>query len=105
MCSTRQRIEPAHDLFELGKPIAVAINRQELVRRSDQAKCLCSASAPFAGGGRQALPLIRGGRVEIGEPRRVYTIEPLEDPVPREEPEERPVEQPAEPLEPELPRR
>jgi len=59
----------------------------------------------FPGGGRQALPLIRGGRVEIGEPRRVYTIEPLEDPVPREEPEERPVEQPAEPLEPELPRR
>jgi len=52
-----------------------------------------------------ALPLIRGGRVEIGEPRRVYTIEPLEDPVPREEPEERPVELPAEPLEPELPRR
>ena len=49
--------------------------------------------------------MIRGGRVEIGEPRRVYTIEPLEDPVPREEPEERPVEQPAEPLEPELPRR
>jgi hypothetical protein len=59
----------------------------------------------FPGGARQALPLIRGGRVEIGEPRRVYTIEPLEDPVPREEPEERPVEQPAEPLEPELPRR
>jgi hypothetical protein len=44
--------------------------------------------------------------VEIGEPRRVYTIEPLEDPVPREEPpEEHPVEQPAEPAEPELPRR
>jgi hypothetical protein len=42
--------------------------------------------------------------VEIGEPRRVYTIE-LEDPVPREEPEERPVERPAEPREPELPRR
>jgi len=59
----------------------------------------------FSGGGWQALPLIGGGRVEIGEPRRVYTIEPLEDPVPREEPEERPVEQPAEPLEPELPRR
>ena len=59
----------------------------------------------FPGGARQALPLIRGGRVEIGEPRRVYTIEPLEDPVPREEPEERPVELPAEPLEPELPRR
>jgi hypothetical protein len=43
--------------------------------------------------------------VEIGEPRRVYTIEPLEDPVPRGEPEERPVEQPGEPgpFEPELP--
>jgi hypothetical protein len=51
------------------------------------------------------LPLLRGGRVEIGEPRRVCTIEPLEDPVPREEPEERPVEQPAEPLAPELPPR
>jgi len=42
--------------------------------------------------------------VEIGDPQRVYTIEPVEDPVPREEPEERP-EQPAEPLEPELPAR
>ncbi len=31
----RQRIEPAHDLFELGKPIAVAINGRELVSRSD----------------------------------------------------------------------
>ena len=43
--------------------------------------------------------------MEIGEPRRVYTIEPLEDPVPREEPEEERPVQPAEPLEPELPRR
>jgi len=49
---------------------------------------------------------LRGLKVEIGKPRRVYTIEPLEDPVPREEPEERPVEeQPGEPgpFEPELP--
>jgi hypothetical protein len=43
--------------------------------------------------------------VEIGKPQREYTIEPLKDPVPREEPEERPPEQPAEPLEPELPAR
>jgi hypothetical protein len=43
--------------------------------------------------------------VEIGKPQREYTIEPLEDPVPREEPEERPPERPAEPLEPELPAR
>jgi len=43
--------------------------------------------------------------VEIGDPQRVYTIEPVEDPVPREEPEERPPEQPAVPLEPELPAR
>lgn len=43
--------------------------------------------------------------MEIGDPQRVYTIEPVEDPVPREEPEERPPEQPAVPLEPELPAR
>ena len=43
--------------------------------------------------------------MEIGDPQRVYTIEPVEDPVPREEPEERPPEQPAGPLEPELPAR
>jgi hypothetical protein len=44
--------------------------------------------------------------VEIGEPERTYTVEPLEDPVPRELPVE-PVEEPAspspaeEPIEPE----
>jgi hypothetical protein len=41
--------------------------------------------------------------MEIGEPQRVYTIEPLEEPVPREEPAEVPVEPALEPLEPELP--
>jgi hypothetical protein len=46
------------------------------------------------------------GTVEIGEPERTYTVEPLEDPVPRERPGE-PAEQPAgptpaeEPIEPE----
>jgi hypothetical protein len=40
--------------------------------------------------------------MEIGEPRRTYTVEPLEDPVPRELPEEapereRPAEAPGEP--------
>jgi len=39
-------------------------------------------------------------KVEIGKPQRVYTIEPLEDPVAREKPQERPLERPAEPLEP-----
>jgi hypothetical protein len=43
--------------------------------------------------------------MEIGKPRRVYTIEPLEDPVPHEEPEERPLERPAEPLKPKPPAR
>jgi hypothetical protein len=32
--------------------------------------------------------------MEIGDPSRTYTIEPLEDPVPRDEPVERPVEDP-----------
>lgn len=39
--------------------------------------------------------------MEIGDPRRTYTVEPLEDPVPREEPAqpvEEPAEAPAEPL-------
>jgi hypothetical protein len=46
--------------------------------------------------------------VEIGEPQRTYTVEPLEDPVPRErpgEPAESPATQPPaeepEPIEPE----
>jgi hypothetical protein len=34
--------------------------------------------------------------VKIGEPERTYTVEPLEDPVPREPPAE-PAESPAEP--------
>jgi hypothetical protein len=45
------------------------------------------------------------GTIEIGEPERTYTVEPLEDPVPRESPAE-PAEPPAqppveEPIEPE----
>jgi hypothetical protein len=39
--------------------------------------------------------------VEIGDPERTFTVEPLEDPVPRERPAE-PAESPAkEPIEPE----
>jgi hypothetical protein len=34
--------------------------------------------------------------MQIGEPRRVVTVEPLEDPVPRELPEEWPEKPPAE---------
>jgi hypothetical protein len=39
--------------------------------------------------------------MEIGDPRRTYTVEPLEDPVPRElpaEPREVPAETPEEPV-------
>lgn len=46
-----------------------------------------------------------GVAVEIGEPERTYTVEPLEDPVPRErpaQPAEPPAESPVEePIEPE----
>jgi hypothetical protein len=38
--------------------------------------------------------------MEIGEPKRIYTIEPIEDPVPRTAPEpepDEPAEQPDEP--------
>jgi hypothetical protein len=48
-----------------------------------------------------------GELVEIGEPERTFTVEPLEDPVPRDPPAE-PTEWPAtpspaeEPLEPEV---
>jgi hypothetical protein len=42
--------------------------------------------------------------VEIGKPQRTYTVEPVEDPVPREEPA--PDEAPVEPEhEPEVPAR
>ena len=37
-----------------------------------------------------------GGLVEIGEPERTYTVEPVQDPVPREPPAE-PAEPPASP--------
>jgi hypothetical protein len=43
--------------------------------------------------------------VEVGEPKRTYTVEPLEDPVPREvpsEPPNDPSEAPAEPDEVEV---
>jgi len=46
-----------------------------------------------------------GELVEIGDPERTFTVEPLEDPVPRElpaEPAESPAPSPAEePIEPE----
>jgi hypothetical protein len=38
--------------------------------------------------------------VEIGDPTRTYTVEPVEDPVPREVPSEPPAEPSAEPTEP-----
>jgi hypothetical protein len=44
-------------------------------------------------------------KVEVGEPKRTYTVEPLEDPVPREvpsEPPNDPSEAPAEPEEVEV---
>ena len=37
--------------------------------------------------------------MDIGEPQRTYTIEPAEDPVPREEPATVPEESPSEPVE------
>ena len=41
--------------------------------------------------------------MEIGEPRRTYTIEPLEDPVPRDVPDERPAEEEEAPAPDEVP--
>jgi hypothetical protein len=43
------------------------------------------------------LLVARRGAMEIGEPRRTVTVEPLDEPVPREQPEEPPAEEPAEP--------
>jgi hypothetical protein len=34
--------------------------------------------------------------MDIGEPRRIYTVEPVEDPVPREQPASPPDDVPAE---------
>jgi hypothetical protein len=49
----------------------------------------------------------RSEAMEIGEPERTYTVEPLEDPVPREVPAEpaepSPAEEPAEPEQVEAP--
>lgn len=38
--------------------------------------------------------------MDIGEPKRTYTVEPLEDPVPRETPSEPPAEPREDPSEP-----
>jgi hypothetical protein len=48
---------------------------------------------------RSFHPGLRAGRerdVEVGDPIKTYKVEPLDDPVPREEPVEAPVEEPAE---------
>jgi hypothetical protein len=56
------------------------------------------ASATLRSGRRSGL----GQAVEIGEPERTYTVEPLEDPVPREPAAEPAQPTPAEePIEPE----
>jgi hypothetical protein len=39
--------------------------------------------------------------VEVGEPQRTYTVEPLENPVPRDVPSEPPLEPSEQPSEPE----
>jgi hypothetical protein len=39
----------------------------------------------------------RGCVVEIGKPKRTITVEPVEDPVPRERPEKQPEPKPREP--------
>ena len=52
--------------------------------------------------GRQIAGAGRVVEMEIGDPRRTVTVEPLEEPVPRELPEEPPEEESAElPREPE----
>jgi hypothetical protein len=66
-----------------------------------QSACGASTQAPHL-----SQPFrVRGEAVEIGEPERTYTVEPLEDPVPRESPAEpaesptgpSPTEEPSEP--------
>lgn len=42
-----------------------------------------------------AHPPGQGGLMDIGKPKRIYTIEPIEDPIPREQPEK--VAEPAPP--------
>ena len=57
---------------------------------------------PRPGGVRVAHPRRPQTRaVEIGKPQRTYTVEPIEDPVPREEPapDDAPTEPPREPEE------
>jgi hypothetical protein len=80
-------------------------------RRDPGADRVCAPYALSACVAAEQAPHFEGahawvGTVEIGEPERTYTVEPLEDPVPRERPAE-PAEQPAgpspaeEPIEPE----
>jgi hypothetical protein len=38
--------------------------------------------------------------MDIGKPKKVFTVEPIEDPVPREEPAKEPRKREAQPVEP-----
>jgi hypothetical protein len=38
--------------------------------------------------------------MDIGKPKKVFTVEPIEDPVPREEPAKQPRKREAQPVEP-----
>jgi hypothetical protein len=65
---------------------------RQVHERITQAACSPANRGPhFALGKIEA-----GGLVEIGEPERTYTVEPVEDPVPRESPAE-PAEEPIAP--------
>lgn len=84
----------------------------EFLGRKSRSSDMVDVPEPVSacGASRQEQHLVQarfrpGELVEIGEPERTYTVEPLEDPVPRElptEPAESPVEPaPEEPIEPE----
>jgi hypothetical protein len=92
--------------FQRRRPAAPYGVRLELAERragrvGRERACAASEQAPSFDAATLGV-----GIVEIGEPERTYTVEPLEDPVPRERPGE-PGERPAgpspaeEPVEPE----
>jgi hypothetical protein len=93
---------PGEDWADAGdglQPQAAAVGAGE-AGRSTSTELLGRRKRYSANALRSSLHLgsERGrGTMEIGEPRRTVTVEPLEEPVPRELPEEPPEEEPAEP--------
>ena len=82
------RLTPSH--FSWRVPLVGWTGLCPVLRRAFSSG-LWGGDAACGGGPGVALGVLSGfgdEEVEVGEPKRTYTVEPLEDPVPREAPSE-----------------